>query len=72
MYGGEDDLEKFIFHFFDMSEYVFIIWMNDSDNEIDFVEFQSVMNHLPPSIFFVALKSAEDRSTAAQSRFVAF
>ena len=31
------------------------------------MEFQSVMNHLPPSIFFVALKSAEERSTAAQS-----
>lgn len=28
------------------------------------------MNHLPPSIFFVALKSAEERSTAAQSLFI--
>lgn len=67
MYGGENEIEKFIFHFFDMSEYGFDGFFSYSDNEIDFVEFQSIMNHLPPSIFFVALKSAEDRSTAAHS-----
>lgn len=67
MYGGDSEIEKFIFHFFDMSEYFFNRFFKYSDNEIDFIEFQSIMNHLPPSIFFVALKSAEDRSTAAHS-----
>lgn len=38
-----------------------------SDNQIDFIEFESIMNHLPPSIFFVALKSSEDRSSDARS-----
>ena len=27
------------------------------------------MNHLPPSVFFVVLKSAEERSDAAHSGF---
>ena len=67
MYGGDSEIEKFIFHFFDMSEYFLNRLLKYSDNEIDFIQFQSIMNHLPPSIFFVALKSAEDRSTAAHS-----
>ena len=39
-----------------------------SRSEIDFDEFQSVLQHLPPSIFFVILKSTENRSDYAQSR----
>ena len=38
-----------------------------SDGGIDYVEFSTVMNHLPPSIFYVTLKSAEERSNAAHS-----
>lgn len=38
-----------------------------SDGGIDFVELSTVLNHLPPSIFYVTLKSAEERSNAAHS-----
>ena len=38
-----------------------------SDGGIDYVEFRTVMIHLPPSIFYVTLKSAEERSNAAHS-----
>ena len=67
MYGGEEQLNEFIFHFFDLSELPFERDIMTSYSVIDFVEFRSIMNHLPPSIFFVTLKSAENRSDAAVS-----
>ena len=67
MYGGDEQLNEFIFHFFDLSELFLWYFIMCSDSVIDFVEFRSIMNHLPPSIFFVTLKSAENRSDAAVS-----
>ena len=67
MYGGDEQLNEFIFHFFDLSELFLWYYIIGSDSVIDFVEFRSIMNHLPPSIFFVTLKSAENRSDAAVS-----
>ena len=44
-------------------------WMlNASGGTIEFDVFQSILQHLPPSVFFVILKSAEERSSYAQSR----
>ena len=35
--------------------------------DIDFEEFQSIMQHLPPSVLFVVLKNADNRSSSARS-----
>ena len=43
------------------------VYLIASDGGIDYVEFRTVMSHLPPSIFYVTLKSAEERSNAAHS-----
>lgn len=45
------------------------VYLTASDGGIDYVEFRTVMSHLPPSIFYVTLKSAEERSNAAHSIF---
>ena len=67
MLDNETGLDSFIFNFFSINEYVAVDFLSCSRSEIDFDEFQSVLQHLPPSIFFVILKSAENRSDYAQS-----
>lgn len=41
--------------------------VNLSGGTIEFDVFQSIVQHLPPSVFFVVLKSTEERSSYAQS-----
>ena len=36
---------------------------------MQYEEFQSIMQHLPPSVFFVIMKKAEKRNGEAQSYF---
>lgn len=67
MFGSPQEVDDFIFRFFDLGESTSLVYLMCSDGEIDFVEFRSIMNHLPPSIFFVTLKTAEERSDAAHS-----
>lgn len=44
-----------------------IVVSENSRNYIDCEEFQSIMQHLPPSVFFVVMKNAETRDAEAQS-----
>lgn len=40
--------------------------------DVEFEEFQTIMQHLPPSVLYVVIKSSENRSTECESCFACF
>ncbi|OAO12156.1 protein kinase [Blastocystis sp. ATCC 50177/Nand II] len=54
--GDEKELDEFIYNFFRLNNH----------RHIECEEFQSIMQHLPPSVFFVVMKNADTRDAEAQ------
>lgn len=70
MFSNDNELDDFIYRFFCLDGYQFIVILTCSHTEIEIEEFQSILQHLPPSVLFVVVKSAENRSSVAQSKTI--
>lgn len=57
--------------------FISLVWMSMrslhffifSRIDVEFEEFQTIMQHLPPSVLYVVIKSSENRSTECESSF---
>lgn len=66
--SDEAEFDGFIFHFCSLNEQKLVsTLLIPSRIDLEFEELQSVLQHLPPSIFYLVVKSAEQRSDYAQS-----
>lgn len=67
MFANESELDGFIFHFFSLNEFMINLFLLFSRIDVEFEEFQTIMQHLPPSVLYVVIKSSENRSRESQS-----